>query len=173
MYYVRKLSRRNSLNKIKCATSIEDIPADVLRLEMSTKENSLSFWKCDSLDENLRDTIMAILFSTTSIDVSQFIIFSDELLRKYDIKINDDKAGQTGYKTPINLHVDFCELTYQKIGDILSMIKEILTSNALIPVLYKEEVKSYIRDGYASDCVDETMIREELLNDIKKYNLNN
>ena len=66
--------------------------ADILKQELGTTSNSLSFWKCDSL-ETLKDTIKAILLSTTGIKTSQFFILSDDIIDKYGFKMDDTQPG--------------------------------------------------------------------------------
>lgn len=66
MRYVRKLSKKSNLFKIKDTTSNNDIDADVLKQELSTSGNTLSFWKCEN-SEDLKDAMKAILLSTTGI----------------------------------------------------------------------------------------------------------
>ena len=79
MYYLRKLSKRTSLSKIKGVEDVYEIGADLLKQELSTTKNTLSFWKCIDLG-NKKETMKAILLSTTSIEASQFIIVDDKLL---------------------------------------------------------------------------------------------
>lgn len=50
MYYIRKLSKPNTVNKLKYMPNIGNTPADLLKQEWPTKGNTLSFWKCESLD---------------------------------------------------------------------------------------------------------------------------
>ncbi len=168
MYYIRKLSKRTTLSKIKNTDNIHDIGADILKQELSTTNNTLSFWKCTNL-ENTKDTIKAILLSTTSIEASQFIIVNDQLIKKYEIDIDDKVAGNTGYKDHEKLHVDFCNLTYRKIGNILELFKEISEQTCLTRKLEKPEVKNYIDEVISDNMLDKSNIRPELLKDIEKY----
>ncbi|MBQ8404042.1 MAG: hypothetical protein IJX55_06415 [Clostridia bacterium] len=168
MFYLRKLSKKANLLKIKNAVSKNQIDADILKQELGTSSNTLSFWKCENL-EHPKDTIKAILLSTTSIDTSQFIIFSDELLEKYHIETDDSQKGTTGYKGYETLHVNLCNLNYEKIGIVLDMIKEIADKKEFTPELKKEEVKRYISEVREDGLLDETNIREELKEAINKY----
>lgn len=91
MFYVRKLSKKSNLYKIR-DVSLEKVEADVLKQELGTSRNTLSFWKCDDMS-HLADTMKAIILSTTSIETSQFIIVDDELLNKYEISIDETELG--------------------------------------------------------------------------------
>ncbi|MEE0007122.1 MAG: hypothetical protein U0J00_00610 [Ruminococcus bromii] len=168
MYYLRKLSKRTSLSKIKGVEDVYEIGADLLKQELSTTKNTLSFWKCIDLG-NQKETMKAILLSTTSIEASQFIIVDDKLLGKYNIDIDDTEVGCTGYKDHTDLHVNFCNITYNKIGKILQLYKEISSNVQLTPVLEKKEVKKYIMEVINDNMLDREKTRQELLNDINKY----
>lgn len=168
MYYIRKLSKRSTISKIKNTTDVYEIGSDLLKQELPTTNNTLSFWKCSDLD-NTKDTIKAILLSTTSIETSQFIIINDILLSNYEIDINDDELGDTGYKDHANLHVNFCSLTYKKIGSILKLFKEVSCDSSLTPILEKNEVKKYIKEVIDDNMLDKEKTRTELLKDIEKY----
>lgn len=168
MFYIRKLSKKSNLFKIKSAETNATIAADVLKQELGTSGNTLSFWKCDSLDTT-KDAIKAILLSTTSIETSQFIIVDDELLNKYQIETDDTNEGITGYKGYENLHVDFCNLTYEKIGFILNMIKEAAEETNRTPELKKEDVKKYIIEVKKAGLLNQKNMRPELLSAVDKY----
>lgn len=167
MYYVRKIKNSN-LFKIKDCNSCDLIAADVLRQECSTTSNMLSFWKCDTLDD-INDTLKAILLSTTSIETTQFIIVDDEQLNKYQIETDDSEPGKTGYCGFENLHINFCNLTYGKIGALLSIYQESSTRSELVPKLQKAEVKKYISEVKQAGLINEEMTNSDLLKDITKY----
>ncbi len=168
MYYIRKLSKRANLYKIKSAETNKKVPADVLKQELGTTQNTLSFWKCSDLNDTW-DTMKAILLSTTSIETSQFIILDDELLEKYEIETDDSEEGTTGYKGFGNLHVNLCNLSYEKIGSVLDMIKEVAIEECRIPELKKEQVKQAIGEVMRAGLLNQEDVRPELLSDISRY----
>ncbi len=168
MFYIRKLSKKSNLFKIMDATSNSNIEADVLKQELGTTRNTLSFWKCDDITD-LKNAMKAILLSTTSIETSQFIVISDEILDKYGIERNYDEKGITGYKGYENLHVNLCNLDYGKIGAILNIIKEISGNKDYIPELKRDDVKKYIMEVKRDGLLDENNIRPELKFAIEKY----
>lgn len=169
MYYVRKIKNSN-LFKIKDCDSCDMIAADVLKQECSTTSNTLSFWKCATLDlDDMKDTLKAILLSTTSIETTQFIIVDDEQLDKCQIETDDSELGKTGYSGFENLHVNLCNLTYGKIGALLSIYKESSTHSDFSPKLQKTDVKRYISEVKQEGLINEEMTNPDLLRDINKY----
>lgn len=170
MYYLRKLSKPNTVNKLKNMPNIGNAPADLLKQEWPTKSNTLSFWKCESLDDTV-DTMKAILLSATSIEKSRFIILDDDMLDKYGIERDFSKKGKTGYKGFEELHVDFCNLTYEKIGEIIVLTKESLNMEKRVIDLSREKVKEYIKEVCDAKLIDTSQMNEDLFKDIKKYDL--
>lgn len=170
MYYIRKLSKLSTVTKIKNLSDIMDTPADLLRQEWSTSKNTLSFWKCESLTDT-KDTLKAILLSSTGIEKSKFIIFDDIILDKYEIRRDYSEEGKTGYLGYEKLHVNLCELTYGKIGNIISMTKHILNDEQLIIELSRENVKAYIKEVCDAGLINIEKTNDNLLADIEKYRL--
>ena len=167
MRYVRKLSKKSNLFKIRNET-IDNIDADVLKQELSTTGNMLSFWKCEKR-ENLKDVMKAILLSTTSIETTQFIIIDDSFIEKYGIERDDSEKGVTGYRGFEDLHVNFSKLNYGKIGVLLNIIKEIASDQANTPELKREDVKKYIIEVRNEGLLNEDALRDELKSAIEKY----
>lgn len=167
MLYIRKLSKKSNLFKIKSIEISENIDADILKQEFSTSGNTLSFWKSENI-HTIKDTLKAILLSTTSIETSQFIIVDDQLINKYHIE-TDSNRGKTGYQGFENLHVDFCNLTYKKIGCILNMFKEVAEEEERTPELKKDEVKEYIIEVKEAGLLNQDSLHSELLSDINRY----
>ena len=166
MYYVRKLSKPNNYEKVKLAESIEDINSDVLKQELSTTFDTLSFWKCNDLD-NMDDTIKAILLSTNKIDKSKFIVLDSELVKKYDLDV-EESIGKTGYKGFENLHIDISNLTYKKIGEILKAYKESFEEDMYQKELSKTEIKELIKEVNEEQKIDFDNIDDHLKKDIMK-----
>ena len=167
MRYIRKLSKKSNLFKIKDEI-VNNIDADVLKQELSTSGNALSFWKSEN-SEDLKDAMKAILLSTTSIETSQFIIIEDSILDKYGIETDDSEKGATGYQGFEDLHVNFCNLNYGQIGILLNIMKEVAANKENTPQLKREDVKKYIIEVKDAGLLNEDGLRPELKSAIDKY----
>ena len=168
MFYVRKLSKPPNLQKIQAASNPSDIPADFLGQEMRTSQNTLSVWRCESLDEaGIHDAITAALFASSEIAATQFIILDSEMLEAAGIQTHDN-AGRTAYKGLNHLHTDLCELTYEKIGKLLALYHETSSLKDRIPKVEKKEFQQIALDAYKSDCLDEDAMNDHLQTAIKK-----
>lgn len=168
MYYVRKLSNNPNLEKVKCVDDIGELGADILKQEFGTTNNSLSFWKCESL-EKMSDTFKAILLSTTGIKTSQFFVLSEEIIDKYGFKMDDTQLGVTGYKGFEQLHINMIKLTYSKIGTVLQMLNEVFKDPQNTPKLNRDIVKAYIMEVKQAGLLNEDVLNDELRKDIDKY----
>ncbi len=166
--YIRKLSKNSTIYKLQENEDVNNLDADILKQELATSGNTLSFWKCED-EANIDDAVKAILLSTTSIESSRFIILDDDLLEKYGIDTDDKALGKTGYKGFENLHIDFCNLTYEKIGKILAMMKEVVHDKKRIPQIKKEEVKKIIQDVIDAGLLNWNEITPQLKQSICKY----
>ena len=171
MYYLRKLSSLSTPNKIKCAGCVADVPADLLKQELPTKYNTLSFWKFESFD-CICDSIIAAILAGTSIGKTKFIIADDSLMDEYNLKCDYSELGETGYIGYDNMHVNVCELTYGKIGDVLRMMKAIIEKEEYLYELQKDDVKRLIKQAYTEGKVNQEKMHDQLVSDIVKYGLN-
>lgn len=168
MYYIRMFSKPASYHKLNDIDSVENIGSDILHQELKTSDNTLSFWKCEDINDK-DDTIKAILLSTNKIDSFKFIILDSKLLEKYNLEMVDN-AMPTGYKGHDNLHSDLSYLTYKKIGDVLKVFSETVKNNKEAIVDYdKPQVTKIIKQLYYEDKIDLDKINDRLLKLMKKF----
>ena len=166
MYYVRKIGKKSSISKIQ-VSEIEDVEADVLKDEFRTTFNTLSFWKCSDINDH-KNTLLAIILSSSKIVNMDFIFVEDNIIQKYDIKTDDKKPGKTGYKGFENNHIDFCELNYKKIADMIALYKEIILKNGYIISVKKEEIKKMILEANDNGQIDYTQLTNDMKEDIEE-----
>lgn len=168
MFYVRKLSKPPNLQIIQRGSNPQLIPADFIGQEMRTAQNTLSVWRCESLDkEGIQDAIKAALFSSSTISATQFLILDSDMLDQAGIKINDTR-GKTSYKGLNHLHSDLCELTYEKIGILLQLYNEASQLEKRTPKVDKQVFQKIAIDAYHADCLDEDEMDEHFKNEIHR-----
>ena len=168
MYYVRKFSKPTSVNKLRALSDVNDLESDFLSQELRTSGNTLSFWKCEG-PEQLEDTVNTILLSTNKIETSQFIMIDESYLTESRIEIDHTKPGKTGYKNHADLHVDFCCLTYQKIGEIVGILKKVAASEDKMPKYERGKIKEILCRLHKDGLIDLDNTDEHLRSDIIKY----
>ena len=168
MYYVRKLSKPPNLYKIQQASDVSLIPADFLGQEMRTSGNTLSVWRCESLNtEDSMNAIKAALFASSEITATQFIILDSEMLEAAGIKTND-VLGKTSYIGLNELHTDLCDLTYEKIGILLNLYHQVSTSQDRIPKIEKKDFQRLALEAYSEGCLDENAMNDQFKKAMEK-----
>lgn len=160
MYYVRKLSKPSNLQKVKTATDLGTIPADFIGQEMRTSDNTLSVWRCESIDKDgIADAIKAALFVSSDICATQFIILDSDMLNKAGIKICDTE-GSTAYRGLNHLHTDLCELTYEKLGTLLDLYQKTSQLANRTPKIEKEQFQKIALNALQDNCLDESKLTD-------------
>ena len=171
MYYLRKLSKLSTRDKLLTANKVEEIPADILKQEIPTTNNTLSVWGFETIDKKM-DAVRAAILSSTGISKTDFIVFDDDLLKSSNILIDGTEMGQTGYLGFGNLHVNLCKLDYAAIGRVLEVMREVFTKekyNEYYFQMSRAEVKTCIIDVYNEGLIDTQNINSQLLDDINKF----
>ena len=128
----------------------------------------MSFWKCDDL-ANINDAIKAILLSTTAIKTSYFVIIDKLVAEEHGFSMDDTEKGQTGYKGFENLHINMTELTYGKIGTLMTMLQKVVSNEKFIVKVETKKIKVLINEVIAADCLNKDIIHKDLLKDINKF----
>ena len=171
MYLIRKLSNTPNLYKLRHCKDIGLLDADILRQELRTEENNLSCWKCEQIDDSkqLKDTLKAIILSTSSIKVSQFVIFDMETIQKFGFSMDFLEEGKTAYMGYENLHINLTQLTYSKLGDVLSAYCMVTQNENFTPLLKKDEVTDYIIEAFNEGLIDKEKLHKDLLSDMSKF----
>lgn len=167
MYYIRKLTKPFNFNKIKCIKSVDDIDSDIIKQELSTKQNTLSFWKCEKL-EHIKETIKAIILSTSEISKSKFIMLDSNIIKEYELEVDESNKGKTGYKGYDDLHIDICNLTYKKLGTILNAYKKVFEDDQNTCEYQKDDIKELILEVIQQGLLDIDNLNESLKKDIIK-----
>jgi hypothetical protein len=162
------LSSPANLYKLKTIDDVALIEADILKQELGTTQNTLSFWKCHSLD-HIKNTMKAILLSTSAIKKAQFIVIEDSITKENGLTMDDSEKGKTGYKGYEDLHVNMVDLTYEKIGSVLAVLHEAVKNEEYTPKLNRDQVKEYIVEVKNAGLLDDTALNPDLKKDIEKY----
>lgn len=168
MYYVRKLSKPSNLFKIKQESECANVPADFIGQELRTCDNTLSVWRCNSLDdEETNKAIKAAIFASSKIAATQFIILDSEMLKEAQIKICDNE-GKTAYKGLNYLHTDLCDLNYEKIGTLLTLYHKTSELVNRTPKIEKRDFQKIVMEAYENGCIDGNSIDSHLQSDIQR-----
>lgn len=169
MYYVRRLSKTSNLSKIRTMKSVQTMSADILGQEMKTTGNTLSVWRFSTLDsEEMNDALKAAVLTGTDIVKTQFIILDSDSLTEAGISTDDNQLGKTGYIGLEDTHTNLCDLTYEKIGILLSLYQKAIQDSKRTPVIEKEDMKKIILELQQNDKLNIQAVPEHLGEKISK-----
>ena len=169
MYYLRKLSKPSSLNKLRVANSVEEIPADFIGQDMRTTNNTLSLWRMQTLDsDEIIHALNAALFTCSHIVDTHFLILDLETITKVGLTVDDTEIGKTAYKGVSHLHTNICNLTYGAIGNVLKILCDASKKPDRTIKVAKAEFKERIRSANEIGAIDFSALQETMQNEIAK-----
>ncbi len=127
MFLVRKISRAKW--EPKEGLSAEEISADAVTVDLRTRDNSLSFWKCKSdSDKSVEDVALAIASKAQCVEKVDLVWVADGKLRD-DGQILKDTDGETYVEDLVKKHVDVCMLDYVRLGKVARLVAAAIKAN--------------------------------------------
>ena len=174
-FYIRKISRSN-IKKMREATDVVHVPADVIGSEFRTKGNTLSVWEVSSKDmEELGRGILAIALTSSKIETMDFLVMDKEALEKYHL----DVCCSEPIKNPMvylkNSHHDICQLTLGSLTDLIQLYKSLTDDEPdqkNVVRKTKDELVNLIKKAYRNDEINIDSVEEKIREDVKKLVMN-
>ena len=173
MFCLRKLNQLSDFNELLHCNDINDLSIRFLDRNMMDKvkaeqsfQYELSAWKFDKddIDSALK---AALLASGISKDYC-FVILDLDQLSEAGIVI-ENSNGDTGYIKGRSLHVNLKELTYGKIGKVLSMCLLSAQNNAFKGRFRKKDFDSMLPDMIKNGDIDYSCLSQSLLKHIVEF----
>ena len=166
MFLARKISLAKWLKKEEQGELAEDeISADAVTADLRTKDNRLSFWRCDTEETTeVNKAALAIVAGYERIDkIAVVWLAADEL--QADGQTLKDTEGKTPVRGLAELHVDVCRLDYMRLGKVAQRIFTALKEEQYLQI-GKASVKGLLAEAVEQgDIVPndlEKRVREEL-----------
>ena len=165
MFLIRKISRAKwGLNK---ELSSEEIPADAVTVDLRTKENSLSFWKCKSDSrENIEEIALAIVAAGSSVERLDLICIANDKLQE-DGQTWKDTDGRTPVEDLVKQHVDVYRLDYVRLGKIASRIATAIKADGYI-YLTKKSLTQLLVTAVKEKRIDLEELEEKVKVEVQK-----
>lgn len=124
-YLVRKLYKRENIEKIGQADSVETMYADGAVEEFRTNSGTLSTWEIQSL-EQIDDEVLAILVTSSDITKMDIVIINTKLLDTNGLLYNRTYAGQDIAVPDLqDTHFDILDITIPKLINCSKVFKQI------------------------------------------------
>lgn len=160
------LARKITLAKWKAKRELSkgEISADAITADLRTRENKLSFWRCDSETE-VEDAALAIAAAGERVD-KFYIVWIDEDELKTDGQTLEDTPGRTHVTELVDRHVDVCRLDYIRLGNVAHHVIKAIEDNRYIR-LSKGRVADILVAAVEQERIDlndlEKRVQEEVL----------
>ena len=113
MFLARKISRAKW--EAKRDLSEGEIPDDAITVDLRTKDNKLSFWRCSETE--VEDVALAIAATRDNVDKLD-IVWVDEGELKTDGQTLENTKGDTPVTELAERHVDVCQLDSVRLGKV-------------------------------------------------------
>ena len=126
--------------------TVGEIPADAVTTDLRTRDNKLSFWRCDTMETTeVNKAALAIAAAYERIDkIAVVWLAADEL--RADGQTLKDTEGKTPVRGLAELHVDVCRLDYMRLGKIAQRIFTALKEEKYLQ-LGKASVKGLLAEA--------------------------
>lgn len=162
-FFVRKITRAKWPES---EVSVEEIPADVISIDLRTQQNRLSFWRIETLDDLEKAALaLAVSSNTKSIEKIDVVYISEEEIRAAGIVIDNNSPGDTVVGDLMKLHCDFCELNYGSLGRISILINNNMQGNHY-KRYSRKELRGMVGKAFRDQRICQDKCKEELFSEI-------
>ncbi len=165
MFLARKISEAKWRTSQEPEWSDGEIPADAVTIDLKTRENTLSFWRCgDGSDSEVEEAALAMAASGDHIETVVIVWLSEEDLESAGLRLAASE-GETTIEDLVSRHVDTLHLDYVRLGEVARFVASAIAEGRLRRIKRKN-VKGLLlralRDGRARLDDFEDRVREEL-----------
>lgn len=173
-YYVRKLNKKNSLEKIQQAHSIPDVVADVLN-EFRISSGELSVWKISDITD-INTAILSIAITSEKLDRTDFLLIDEDIVSQCGFAVVQGPSGQQLCDDLENNHYNITNLTVGNIDKCVEIYSKVIDGldlskvNKLIPRKTEAEIGQLIHDALSSNKISEDDINPNCLKYINEKN---
>ena len=161
----RKISEAKWRTSPEPEWSEGEIPADAVTIDLRTRENTLSFWRCgDGSEAEVEEAALAMAAGGDHIETVVMVWFLEEDLESAGLRITPND-GETTVEDLVALHVDSPHLDYGRLGEVARFVAGAVADGRLRRIKRKD-VKGLllraVRGGRARLDDFEERVRQEL-----------
>lgn len=153
-----KLLRKFSRNKWKSNENLsrDQYSADAITGCIRTHRNTLSVWRCNSVDfqsKDVKDLVAALASTTQHPDVIDVVLLDESELnaRGLNIEASDGTTPFTGIN---GNHCDIVELNYEKLGEVGEYIVKQLSVDGCVKRYTKSQVIEIVKERFDANLID-------------------
>ena len=136
-----------------------EIPADAVTIDLRTRDNSLSFWQCNSgRADEIDNAALAIAAGRERLDKLEIIWLDEEKVRA-DGQALRDSEGRTPVSDMVDSHIDLVDLNYNLLGVVARRVVNAIEENR-----YRRLTRTRVKRLIAS-AIEQGRISANLLSD--------
>ena len=140
-----------------------EIPADAVTVDLRTRDNSLSLWRCGTGSEReVEDVLLALASGSERIEKME-IVWIDEQDLQSDGQSMADSTGLTPVKELVDRHVDLQHLDFERLGKVARLFV-----SALHGERYRTATKRQIKDLLISAVNEGRVSADELKEKVRQ-----
>ena len=158
------LARKITLSKwgeLSTLLGPDSIPADAITVDLRTRQNRLSLWRCESInDSDIKDIALALASKntyTSKIDIAW--ILEDDLTS--DDQIIQRMSSDIPVQDLASKHVDLCEMNYKRLGRVADRLRIAITTGSYRR-FRESEVITILKSAVSHNRLELTSLDENL-----------
>ncbi len=151
----------DSQNNVRSGFVATAIPADAISTDLRTQNNTLSFWRCEKLDEEgISNVVLALISNFERLDKID-VVFPE----RSGFESDEQKLVQSKGDTPVaslrDLHVDIVHLDYESLGLVAKRIQKAIESKQ-VERISKKRVRELLIKAIQDDLVQLDKLKTSL-----------
>lgn len=159
-YLVRKISSYSQYYKISQTENIHDVEADVMSCDLRTTKNCLSTWAITDPTE-VDSAILAIASTSDHIEKMTFLILDETNIIANELEVVEETADCCPVSDLASAHVNISNLSYKKIGAVLSVLKDVPDSSVITRT--KQQILTLISDAKNSGRLNVLLLKKDVM----------
>lgn len=164
-YLVRKITRAKW--DLPEGFAKGEIPADAISVDLRTKSNALSFWRCASeTSDNLAEVALILAAAGGSVGPMDLVWLPRKTLCAG--LANKDTRGETPIESLADRHVDIFQLDYKRLGKIAEAISAAVAEENCTR-LSKSEIIKIFKKAEETGQVQRSDLPEKIRMELNKH----
>ena len=140
------LARKISLAKWKAKDYLtpDEISADVITSCLRTQEDSMSWWRCLEVRDDVAEVVLALASGMNNLDKIDIVVVPDEIFQPLSGRIRQ-RTGTSRVEDLNSRHVDLIDLDVERLLNIARTLAPIIRAGTRVFPFPRWEVSSLLR----------------------------
>lgn len=145
---------------------VEDFPADTITGDLRSKNNSLSFWHCNSSNKDeIDESVLAIAAGRERVEKLELVWINRADLESFGQAVIRSE-GLAPVADLVDQHFDLCRLDYRRLGELASQMHSAMKSGQY-QLLSRSEVREILADAVLQNRLRLSDLNPKIQNEIR------